>query len=295
MSSFSLTKWNNNLLKERKRFVNVGSFSENLARCSCLFGAFTTSKIDQVKFGVNNLVTWFNTWSALNRDSKNGVCSGWSSIHIVRSKSTIHLTFEKTVKCLFLSVTNVLRKAFNRDTSALIIFNLEWLSSIARVLWNLLAKQVSYLLIIDLRVTDANSHSLIKFRTDCVEYLLNCPGHEASVLKGVSTAHGVCFTRTSLTIAHDSAVETFDNRLNNLCASCLISLILWSIVQDLFKLELPCISLIIDHTFVLLVDLKCDSTGCLINLNVLRWKVISWSGTNYNLNCLFTHWKEYYV
>ena len=203
------------------------------------------------------------------------------------TNSSAQFTLKQAVESFLLSITDLLSESFDGNSAPLIISDLQILLS-SNSTSGLIRKQIPDLLIVDLRVTDSYSNCLVEFVAGQGIELSDSARHNTTILKHCGAAcHAVCLTSTSLAVAKHGAVVTLDDRLNNLGCTDFVSFILARIVQDLFKVKLPDISLIVDETkFLILILLKSDSARGLVNLNVVACEVCRRSGTNHDLNCL---------
>ena len=90
-------------------------------------------------------------------------------------------------------------------------------------------------------------------------HLLDGARNDTTLLELVLQAeHGERLARTGLTIAHDGAVVAGDHVRNNLSGRQVIDIILSGVLQDLFKFKLPVIQLVVDDSFVYLVNLDFE-------------------------------------
>jgi hypothetical protein len=77
--------------------------------------------------------------------------------------------------------------------------------------------------------------------------LVDSAGKDTSVLEDCgASGHSVCFTGTGLAVAEDSTIKAVNNGADNLVGSLFITFVLRSVMENLFELEFPHISLIID-------------------------------------------------
>jgi hypothetical protein len=115
--------------------------------------------------------------------------------------------------------------------------------------------EISYLFIVDLNVTDPNGDGLVELVANLMVDLLNSPGNNASLLIVIGEAeHGEGFSSSRLAIAHDSAIVSGDDALDNGCGRQIVDIVLGSIVEDVVKLKLPVIQLIVYGSVVHLVS-----------------------------------------
>jgi hypothetical protein len=126
----------------------------------------------------------------------------------------------------------------------------------------------TYLFIVDFDVTDPDCDGLIELVTDLVVDLLNSPWNDTPLFIVVGQSeHGKCLSSASLSITHDRAIVSRDDTLNNGGCRKIIDIILRGVVQDIVKLKLPVIQLIVHCSVVYLVavDQKFLKAG-------VRWR-----------------------
>ena len=114
-----------------------------------------------MQFRVDNLVCRLDTRAALHVQSEDSVSAGRCSVQIVLADCLVHQTFKQAVQGFLLSVTDLLCEAFDGDTTALIISDLQVLVTCdgpSRFIW----EQITNLLVIDLSVTDSDRDRLVK-------------------------------------------------------------------------------------------------------------------------------------
>lgn len=295
---FSLTVWNmttlfawkgkDNLLEETERLIDEARLFKDKAFRSSLLGHFTASEIDQVQLGEDNFVCGFDSWTRLYVQSENSVRTRRVLIQVVLADSPLHFTLEEAIKCVFLRVTDLLGQALDCHSTALVVCNLQvLLASYGASLF--IGKQVSNLLIINLRVTDPNRDGLIKFIARERVNLGDGTRYKSSVFEDWGTSsHWISFASTCLSVAENGTVVALDDRLDDFTRTNFVSFILASIMKNLLKVELPDVSLIINHTecFVLvLLESDCARDG--INLDVFTREVSCGSRSNHNFNSLF--------
>lgn len=70
-----------------------------------------------------------------------------------------------------------------------------------------------------------------------------------------------------MTVTQNSAVVTVNNRVDNVGGSGLIDLILRSVMKNLFKVEFPLLSLVVDVA-ILGVLVLVDADGALGSVNI---------------------------
>ena len=192
--------------------------------------------------------------------SEDGVGTGRLRIQIVLTDGLVQLAFEKTVQSFLFCVANDLGEALDGDTAPLIVGDLQVLVEVDRVAARLVRQKVADLLVVDLGVTDANRDGLIELVAGESIHLRDGPGHDATVLEYRAAAClRVGLASSSLAVAEHSAIVAFRYGLNDLGGGHLVDFVLARIVQDLFEVELPDVSLIVDDACCLvLVLLQCD-------------------------------------
>jgi hypothetical protein len=100
--------------------------------------------------------------------------------------------------------------------------------------------------------------------------LLNSSRNDSSLLIVVrEPQHGKSFSSSSLTIAHHGAVVAIHDTLDNGCGRKVVDIILSGIVQNVIKLELPVIQLIVHGSMVLLVSVNQKFLSCTFRLNIV--------------------------
>ena len=201
---------------------------------------------------------------------------------------TTQFTLEKAVKCLFFIITYSLCKAFNGNTTSVIVSDLKVLVA-SDGSTRLVRKQVANLLVVDLGVTDPDGDSLIKLVAGQGVKLGDGTGHHTAILEDSRAArHRVSLTRAGLSVGHDSAIVALDDRLHDLAGTYFVSFILASVMENLLKVEFPNVSLVVDDAeFLVLILLQGDGARVLVNLDVGTCEVCGRPRTNNNLHGLF--------
>ena len=171
----------------------------------------------------------------------------------------VHLTFKKTVQGFFFGVTYHLVEAFDGDTTAGVIRDLQVLTAMldaGRITW----EQVTNLLVVNLSVTDPDGDGLVELVLGEPVELGDCAGNHATVLElSVATGHGVGLTGTCLPVAQHCTVVALNNALDNLGGSDLVGFILAGVMQNSLEVELPHVGLVVDHAKgLILVLLESD-------------------------------------
>lgn len=120
-------------------------------------------------------------------------------------------TLEKTVEGLLFSIADLLSQSFDGDAATLVISDLQVLLP-SDLPCALIWKQVTNLLIVDLRVTDPDCDGLLKLVAGESIELRDGTRHETTILENSRAArHGVGLSSTSLSVAKDGAIVALNN------------------------------------------------------------------------------------
>ena len=188
--------------------------------------------------------------------SEDGVGTGRLGIQIVLTDGLVQLAFEKTVQSFLFCVADDLCEALDGDTASLIVGDLQVLVEVDRVAARLVWQKVANLLVVDLGVTDANRDGLIELVASERIHLRDGPGHDATVLEDRAASRlRVGLASSGLTVAEHCAIVALGDGLDDLGGGHLVDLVLARIVQDLFKVELPDVSLVVDDACCLVLVL----------------------------------------
>ena len=115
----------------------------------------------------------------------------------------------------------------------------------------------TYFFIVYFDVTDSNSDSLIKFRTNLMINLLYSSGYYASLLVIVcQSQHCVRFTTSCLTIAQNCSIVALNHWLHNTSGRQIINIILGGVMHNMRKLKLPTVKLVVHETLVFFVNMN---------------------------------------
>ena len=100
--------------------------------------------------------------------------------------------------------------------------------------------------------------------------LLDSSGDDSSLLVVVGQAqHRVGLTATSLSVAHHGPVVSLDDALHDLSGCDIVDIVLGSIVENVWELELPVVQSVVDRAHVFLVDLYFEVSIVGIDLEVV--------------------------
>jgi hypothetical protein len=114
--------------------------------------------------------------------------------------------------------------------------------------------QIEHKLIIDLQVWNSDSIFIVRAASDLLKNLWYSSRDHASILIVLhASAHCECFSSASLTVYHNSPVETLDHRLNNVLRTGIEDIFLAWIMKDLVKFETPWFLLIVYVTSMLIL------------------------------------------
>ena len=188
--------------------------------------------------------------------SEDGVGTGRLGIQIVLTDGLVQLAFEKTVQSFLFCVADDLGEALDGHTTPLIVGDLQILVEVDRVAARFVRQKVTDLLVVDLGVTDANRDGLIELVASERIHLRDGPRHDATVLEDRAAARlRVRLASSGLTVAEHSAIVAFRDGLDDLGGGHFVDFVLARIVQDLFEVELPDVSLIVDDACCLVLVL----------------------------------------
>ena len=148
-------------------------------------------------------------------NSEDCVSARRSIVQVMLSNCSVKLTFKQTVKGLIFGVTYVLGQTFNGNTTSVIVSYLEilvLLSHVSGAVGVSRGNQIANSLVINFTVTDSDCNSLIKSCLGEGKNLADSSGNDSTVLVLSSrSSHGVGFTSSSLTVAHDCSVESLND------------------------------------------------------------------------------------
>ena len=109
-------------------------------------------------------------------------------------------------------------------------------------------------LIVDLNVGNLHGDLSIETATHLRKNVIDGSRNNATVLVVLRAArHRECLTSACLTVAHNSAIITVDDRGNSLLRAILEHVLLAGIVHQLIELELPVLCLIVDVAAMLIL------------------------------------------
>ena len=118
-------------------------------------------------------------------------------------------------------------------------------------LWisRLIREQVVNLLVINFQVTDRNCNLLFKLVSNLSKDLSDASWYESTIFIIWRRAiHGEGLACSSLTIAHNCAVEALDHGFDDVFSTVVVYVFLRGIVHDLVKFEFPLFLLVVDET-----------------------------------------------
>lgn len=108
MIFFAITWRNNNLLKERKWFIDVISFFYSITLYKFLC-SLISCKINKMKLWNNNFLLLLISCFGLNIDSINRMCSATMFIHRSTSNRFSCFSFKQMIQSIFFIFNNMLR------------------------------------------------------------------------------------------------------------------------------------------------------------------------------------------
>jgi len=211
-----------------------------------------------MKFWVNNLISGFNSRSGLNVQCVDCVWSRWSSVQLMSSYRPWKFTLKKTIKSIFLRVTNDHTWVLDDHTSSNVLLNLEG-RCLLLVCWDRWQKvkhlnnhcYVNYHFIIDLDVADSDGNGLIESGCYLMVHLCYSSWYYSSVLVlSAAASHSEGFSWSSLTIAQYRTVKSLHDWCDKLLRTSLINLVLTCIVKKFIEFELPRVRLIVHNTSI---------------------------------------------
>ena len=92
-------------------------------------------------------------------------------------------------------------------------------------------QQISDVFVINFGVAYSDSDGLVKFCACNGVQLIYSSGQDATVLEnGGASSHSVGFTRPSLSVAENGAIESFCSRLYDFAGGCFVGFILGSVM-----------------------------------------------------------------
>jgi len=126
----------------------------------------------------------------------------------------------------------VLVEAFYEDATTGVVGYLKVLVLLHHIGASLRAwQQISDVFVINFGVTDSDSDGLVKFCACNGVQLIYGSGQDATVLEnGGASSHSVGFTRPSLSVAENGAIESFCSRLYDFAGGCFVGFILGSVM-----------------------------------------------------------------
>jgi len=113
MVSLLFWKRNNNLLQERKRFIDELCFKECFSFRSCFFSSFRPGQVNEVQFGNNNLLWGLNSGPDFQVDRKDTVWPWGCFIQFMLWHCSICLSFKNHGNRFFFCRTFFNEEAFN--------------------------------------------------------------------------------------------------------------------------------------------------------------------------------------
>ncbi len=119
--------------------------------------------------------------------------------------------------------------------------------------------KVEHKLIVNFEIRNSYGVLIVKTASNLLENLWNGTRNETSVFVILhASAHSERLSSTSLPINHNCAIESVNDRSNDITGAVIEKVVLTGVMQNFIEFESPCLLLIVHHSMLIFRNVYID-------------------------------------